>query len=92
MARAVVRPQCVEQSRGGLVVAARCTSAAGIGTSFEVRDFQCVQPAFRISPSTCEGAIGRHLYADNIAINGGVRQHAQFELNVSFELEDAHGW
>lgn len=32
-----------------------------------------------------------YLYADNIAIDGGKGQPAQFKLNVPFELEDADG-
>ncbi len=32
-----------------------------------------------------------YLYADNIAINGGVAQPATFTLNDPFELEDANG-
>ncbi len=32
-----------------------------------------------------------YLYADNIAINGGVQQPAKFEVNVPFELEDSNG-
>lgn len=32
-----------------------------------------------------------YLYADNIAINGGVQQPATFEVNVPFELEDSNG-
>lgn len=32
-----------------------------------------------------------YLYADNIAINGGKQQPVHFQLNVPFELEDAHG-
>ena len=32
-----------------------------------------------------------YLYADNIAINGGVQQPATFEVDVPFELEDSNG-
>lgn len=32
-----------------------------------------------------------YLYADNIAINGGVSQPATFQVNVPIELEDANG-
>lgn len=32
-----------------------------------------------------------YLYADNIAINGGVNQPASFEVNEPFELEDSSG-
>ena len=32
-----------------------------------------------------------YLYADNIAINGGVQQPSTFEVDVPFELEDANG-
>ena len=32
-----------------------------------------------------------YLYADNIAIDGGVQQPATFQVNVPFELEDSNG-
>jgi len=32
-----------------------------------------------------------YLYADNIAINGGLQQPASFELNKPFKLEDSNG-
>jgi hypothetical protein len=32
-----------------------------------------------------------YLYADNIAINGGVQQPSTFEVDVPFELEDENG-
>jgi hypothetical protein len=32
-----------------------------------------------------------YLYADNIAINGGVQQPATFEVDAPFELEDSNG-
>lgn len=32
-----------------------------------------------------------YLYADNIAINGGVQQPAGFQIDVPFELEDSNG-
>jgi hypothetical protein len=31
------------------------------------------------------------LYADNVAINGGVLQPATFQVNEPFELEDSNG-
>lgn len=32
-----------------------------------------------------------YIYADNIAVNGGVQQPATFQINEPFELEDANG-
>lgn len=32
-----------------------------------------------------------YLYADNIAVNGGVQRPASFEVDVPFELEDSNG-
>lgn len=32
-----------------------------------------------------------YLYADNVAINGGVQQPATFQVDVPFELEDSNG-
>ena len=32
-----------------------------------------------------------YLYADNIAIGGGVQQPATFQVDVPFELEDSNG-
>lgn len=32
-----------------------------------------------------------YLYADNIAVNGGVEQPATFEVNVPFDVEDSNG-
>jgi len=44
----------------------------------------------RLNP-ILDSSLRKYIYAENIAINGGVQQPVRFEVDVPFELEDSNG-